>query len=135
MDALQPDPRISGLPGTLVGVGEDLGVGRRDRITPRPAAQPLRCVSSGYLSHGCRCQAAVPAEVAAAACTRARAAGPDGEGFFRFVWRGGVWLAYAVSDGSVRGVYCPEHRAEREERSHSDLIVREALGASALATA
>ena len=27
-----------------------------------------------------------------------------------------MWLAYGLPDGGVRGVYCPTHRAEREQR-------------------
>jgi hypothetical protein len=37
-------------------------------------------------------------------------------GFFHFAWLGGVWLAYGLPDGRIRGVYCPSHRSEREER-------------------
>jgi hypothetical protein len=39
-----------------------------------------------------------------------------GEGFFHVAWLGGVWLAYGLPDGRIRGVYCPSHRSEREER-------------------
>ena len=38
------------------------------------------------------------------------------EGFFHFAWRGDVWLAYGLASGRVRGVYCPAHRSEREQR-------------------
>jgi hypothetical protein len=38
------------------------------------------------------------------------------EGFFRFTWRNGVWLAFGVKDGGVRGVYCPTHCSERASR-------------------
>ena len=37
--------------------------------------------------------------------------------FFHFAWQDGVWLAYGLKDGRVRGVYCPAHSAERDERS------------------
>ena len=37
--------------------------------------------------------------------------------FFRFTWQNGVWLAYGLRDGGVRGVHCPPHMAEREERA------------------
>ncbi|HEX3512238.1 MAG TPA: hypothetical protein VHT27_14195 [Solirubrobacteraceae bacterium] len=76
----------------------------------------LRCVSSGYLTHGCSCEAQVPAEVVVAAWERERAE-RRGDRFFRFAWRGEAWLAYGLRNGRVRGVYCPEHRAEREERT------------------
>ena len=30
---------------------------------------------------------------------------------------GEVWAAYGLKNGLVRGVYCPEHTAEREQRT------------------
>lgn len=45
-------------------------------------------------------------------------AGEPESRFFHFIWRGGVWLAYGLKDGRVRGVYCPSHNSERAERSH-----------------
>jgi hypothetical protein len=38
------------------------------------------------------------------------------EGFFQFSWRSGVWLAYGLADGGVRGVFCPTHCAEHAGR-------------------
>jgi hypothetical protein len=78
----------------------------------------LRCVSSGYLSDGCSCQASVPANVVSAAWAhqlRQRRAREDQ--FFTFVWRGGQWLGYGLRDGRVRGVYCPQHNARRTKHS------------------
>jgi hypothetical protein len=43
--------------------------------------------------------------------------GAHGDRFFHFAWRGDVWLAYGLRDGRVRGVYCPSHSSERDERS------------------
>jgi hypothetical protein len=43
--------------------------------------------------------------------------GEMSEGFFRFSWSGGLWLGYGLSDGRVRGIYCPAHRAERDARA------------------
>jgi hypothetical protein len=78
----------------------------------------LRCVSSGYLSDGCSCQKTVPDNVASAAWARQLEHTPVLEDqFFRFMWRDGEWLAYGLRDGSVRGVYCPEHNARRTARS------------------
>jgi hypothetical protein len=78
----------------------------------------LRCVYSGYLSDGCSCRTAIPASVISAAWAHELDSAPEREdGFFRFAWRGGEWLAYGLRDGCVRGVYCPEHSAERAERS------------------
>jgi hypothetical protein len=42
------------------------------------------------------------------------------EGFFYFAWRSGVWLAFGVQDGGVRGVYCPTHCSERDSRDTPD---------------
>jgi hypothetical protein len=80
----------------------------------RPRA--LRCVSSGYLTDGCSCSSRVPAAVATLAWRGERQCGRPHEGFFYFAWRGGVWLAYGLPGGEVRGVYCPAHRSEREHR-------------------
>jgi hypothetical protein len=78
----------------------------------------LRCVSSGYLSGGCSCRSAIPASVVTAAWASELQRGDSREDrFFRFSWRGGVWLAFGLRDGHVRGVYCPEHSAARAERS------------------
>jgi len=77
----------------------------------------LRCVSSGYLSDGCSCQQTVPGSVASAAWARQLEHTPAVEDqFFRFMWRDSEWLAYGLRDGGVRGVYCPEHNAQRTER-------------------
>ncbi len=77
----------------------------------------LRCVSSGYLAGGCSCGATIPASVVTAAWAHEIERSGAREGFFRFDWRGGVWLAFGLLDGHVRGVYCPEHSAERAGRS------------------
>jgi hypothetical protein len=78
----------------------------------------LRCVSSGYLAGGCSCPCTIPADAVIAAWRREleKAAG---ERFFHFTFGDGEWLAYGLEDGLVRGVYCPDHSAERDERSVS----------------
>jgi len=77
---------------------------------------PLRCVSSGYLSDGCSCRLSIPSSVVTAAWRVERERGAVcGDRLFHFAWRGEVWLAYGLRDGRVRGVYCPTHRAERDE--------------------
>lgn len=77
----------------------------------------LRCVSSGYLSDGCSCQQTVPGSIAGAAWAGQLEHTPAVEDqFFRFMWRGAEWLGYGLRNGGVRGVYCPEHNAQRSER-------------------
>ena len=76
----------------------------------------LRCVSSGYLANRCSCSESIPYHVVTAAWTRALSRG-QAEGFFRVAWQEQVWLAYGLSDGNVRGVYCPDHSAERTRRA------------------
>jgi hypothetical protein len=100
-------------PGVLAGIGR-----RRDSHGDRGEAQDsvLRCVSSGYLGDGCSCRACVPVAVASVAWREELERGRLCEGFFHFAWRGDVWLAYGLASGRVRGVYCPEHRSEREQR-------------------
>jgi hypothetical protein len=88
-----------------------------DRFT-QGSPEVLRCVSSGYLDGGCSCPASVPADVAAAAWHGELARGEERDDrFFRFTWRGEVWRGYGLSDGYIRGVYCPSHNAERDKRA------------------
>jgi len=85
---------------------------------PTPFGGLLRCVSSGYLADGCSCQATIPSTVVSAAWDRERELiGGREDRFFSFAWRGGVWFSFGLSDGRVRGVYCPQHSAARAERS------------------
>jgi hypothetical protein len=91
----------------------------------------LRCVSSGYLSDGCSCQATVPESVVRAAWARELRGAPAREDqFFRFAWHEGEWRAYGLRDGRVRGVYCPEHSVRQGERPFEyNVGVRAAAGA------
>ena len=77
---------------------------------------PLQCVWTRHPTHDHRCQARVPARRAASAWWRELQLGGARAGFFNFNWRGEEWLSYGLSSGEVRGVYCPAHRAEREQR-------------------
>jgi hypothetical protein len=87
---------------------------------PREDSQ-LRCVSSGYLSGGCSCHSTVPAAVVDAAWARETAYGGSADDrFFHFACEGEVWLAFGLADGSIRGVYCPTHRAERDARARDE---------------
>lgn len=100
-------------PGVFAGIGRRRASHGECGEAPDSA---LRCVSSGYLGDGCSCRARVPAAVASAAWREELERGRLCEGFFHFAWRGDVWLAYGLASGRVRGVYCPEHRSEREQR-------------------
>jgi len=104
----------------------DLDVRRTARVAEDPHTL-LRCVSSGYLEHGCSCRASVPVAVATAAWRRELARSEDrGSHFFHFAWRDEVWLAYGLADGRLRGVYCPSHSAERDRRAFAaSLLVQE----------
>jgi hypothetical protein len=88
---------------------------RRHGSGSRQATDSLRCVSGGYLKDKCSCRASVPREIAGAAWSRQLADGCE-EGFFRFAWQEEVWLGYGLRDGSLKGVYCPGHSAERDRR-------------------
>jgi hypothetical protein len=88
------------------------------RSHARGEDRPIRCVSSGYMSGGCSCQAAVPAAVARSAWARelGRAPAPEGR-FFHFTSKSEIWLGFGLAGGEVRGVYCPAHRAARDGRA------------------
>ncbi len=80
---------------------------------------PLRCVWSGAVE-GCSCRSRISRDVVAQAWQRELDAGGDHEArFFHFIWDGGVWMAYGMADGEVRGVYCPSHNSQRAERSRA----------------
>jgi hypothetical protein len=79
---------------------------------------PLRCVWSDHPTHDRHCRERIPAAVVISAWRGELERGyPRGDRFFHFAWRGGVWLAYGLLDGDVRGVYCPGHSAARDARS------------------
>jgi hypothetical protein len=94
------------------------------RLTPRAGRplcveQPLSCVWSDAAG-GWSCHSHIPKAVVTNGWNRELDWGVEGEDrFFHFIWRGGVWLAYGLKDGHVRGVYCPFHNSERAERSHA----------------
>ena len=91
---------------------------RITRSSHHDVDRPLRCVSSGYLDGGCPCRETVPLGVVTAAWSReiGRSSIPR-SGFFQFVWEDRVWLGFGLEDGQVRGVYCPDHAAQRAQRS------------------
>ncbi len=81
-----------------------------------PAEDPMKCVWSGYPAYERDCRSRIPAGVVVKAWQRERQLKGTEGGFFYFSWRSGVWLAFGVQDGSVRGVYCPTHCSERSAR-------------------
>jgi|GEM_PF-3373229 hypothetical protein len=79
----------------------------------------LPCVSSGS-PDGCSCRSQIAKDVVAQAWERELEASGDREArFFHFISDGGVWMAYGLADGNVRGVYCPSHNSQRAERSRA----------------
>jgi hypothetical protein len=92
-------------------------IASRRMLRQRPSDPPLQCVSSGYLSGGASCRSTIPSGVVTDAWARERRAGVHGDRFFHFTWHSEVWLGYGLKDGRIRGVYCPEHSADRDRRS------------------
>jgi hypothetical protein len=89
-------------------------LGRLDNHDERP----LRCVWTNHPAHDRHCRERIPAAVVTDAWRRELERGqPRGDRFFHLAWRGGVWLAYGLLDGDVRGVYCPGHSAARDARA------------------
>jgi hypothetical protein len=85
---------------------------------PAGAEHSLGCVWSSL--DGCTCGTSIPEAVVANAWRRELdASGEHEDRFFHFIWEGGVWLAYGLACGAVRGVHCPEHNSERAARSHA----------------
>jgi hypothetical protein len=91
------------------------------------AAEPMKCVWSGYPYYDRDCRSRIPASIVIKAWQRERQLKGTVEGFFYFSWRSGVWLAYGLPDGKVRGIYCPTHCSERDARDQdppTDLALR-----------
>ena len=91
--------------------------GAHSASTADPLGASLQCLSRGYFGEGDRCACNIPRPAVDRAWRAALEGGAIGEGFFRFSWRGSQWLAYGHPDGHVRGVYCPEHAADRDQRA------------------
>jgi hypothetical protein len=104
----------------LARVGPDAPASLSLSPGARPAEQSLRCVWTRHLRDGRSCGTHVPLATVREAWQCELARGRAGGGFFHFAWRGEAWLAYGLPDGEVRGVYCPAHRAQREERLECD---------------
>ncbi len=93
----------------------------------------LRCVWTGDPASGCSCTSSIPEGVVTAAW-RHELEQDDvlADRFFRFTWQNDVWLAYGLVDGGIRGVHCPPHRAEREQRTAASARIDEHADAFAL---
>jgi hypothetical protein len=76
----------------------------------------MKCVWSGYPDYNRDCRSRIPASVVIKAWHREIQLKGTVEGFYYFSWRSGVWLAYVLRDGRVRGVYCPTHCVDRDTR-------------------
>jgi hypothetical protein len=97
-------------------------------LAPEPgacavSAPSMCCLASDYLDGTGSCERRIPQDVIEAAWRRTLEDGTAREGFFRVDSCDGQWLAYGHSDGEVRGVYCPEHAAGRDQRA-VDAITR-----------
>jgi hypothetical protein len=88
-------------------------------VPPDSAGEPLRCLWSGYPNYDRTCRSRIPVSVVVKAWRRDAHLKGTVEGFFNFSWRSGVWLAYGLPDGKVRGVYCPTHCSERDAREEN----------------
>lgn len=97
-----------------------------------PAEESLRCVwtsqgqRQGDREEGHACATRIPLGVVREAWLGELREGQVLQGFFNFSWAGGVWLGYGLSDGRVRGVYCPAHCAERAARDARDVRASDA---------
>jgi hypothetical protein len=100
----------------LTRLGSDGPASWSPSLGASPAGHSLRCVWTRHLDDGRSCGLHVPLATVQVAWQRELVRGRAGGGFFHFAWRGEAWLAYGLPDGEVRGVYCPAHRAQREER-------------------
>jgi hypothetical protein len=95
------------------------GVGAFGRGLDDVVELPLRCVWSDARDD-CSCHSRIPRVVVEQAWQRELAASGDHEGrFFHLIHDGGVWQAYGIDTGEVRGVYCPSHNSQRAARSHA----------------
>jgi hypothetical protein len=93
------------------------GQARPTESTPLDVVEePMKCVWSGYPNYDRDCRSRIPASVVVKAWQREMQLKGTVEGFFYFAWRSGVWLAFGLQDGGVRGVYCPTHCSERDSR-------------------
>ncbi len=93
----------------------------------------LRCVWTGDPASGCSCASSIPEGVVTGAW-RQELEQDDvlADRFFHITWQDDVWLAYGLVDGGIRGVHCPAHRAERQQRTAASARIDEHVDAFAL---
>jgi hypothetical protein len=118
---------MSAVSAAVLGIEQDLGGGEfasivsellRREEQQRYTRGESSCVWSGI--DGCSCRQTIATDAVEAAWTRELEAGGACEDrFFHFIWEGGVWLAYGLAGGDVRGVYCPSHNSQRAARTHA----------------
>jgi|HubBroStandDraft_3_1064219.scaffolds.fasta_scaffold00350_5 hypothetical protein len=102
---------------------DDQRFGQTPIGVPKPlevAGKPLKCVWSGHPHYERDCRSRIPASIVVKAWHREIQLKGTVEGFFNFSWRNGVWLAYGLREGGVRGVYCPTHCHQRDSRESHD---------------
>ena len=81
----------------------------------------LRCVWSDPRD-GCSCDAHISRAAVELAWQRELECSGDNQAhFFHLVHDGGVWQAYGLADGQIRGVHCPAHNRQRAQRSRAAL--------------
>jgi hypothetical protein len=84
---------------------------------PGAQTESLRCGWTDSPANRVSCLSNIPKDVVTAAWRRELAwDGVRADRLFRFAWQNGIWLAYGLKDGDVRGVRCPSHRADHEAR-------------------
>jgi hypothetical protein len=107
---------------TIGGRGRKPGgvAARPEGAPPDAIDEPMKCVWSGYPDYNRDCRSRIPASVVIKAWHREIQLKGTVEGFYYFSWRSGVWLAYGLRDGRVRGVYCPTHCVDRDSREMQD---------------
>jgi hypothetical protein len=97
----------------------DRGVGANEQGFDGIVELPLRCVWSDA-HDDCSCHSRIPRAVVERAWQRELSASGDHEGrFFHLIHDDGVWQAYGIENGEVRGVYCPSHNSQRAARSRA----------------
>jgi hypothetical protein len=129
-DMKLPESCITSSAETLHAVVAEASEAPAATAAAKSCARSLRCLSSGYLTDAGRCECEIPEHVVLEAWRAELERGwTHSEGFFRFIWNGGQWLAYGHRGGSVRGAYCPSHCAERDGRAFAAITRAEGLRA------